>query len=171
MRQFGAGLLAGAALGAGLALWLTRRRRSLLGRFLSHAAHELNTPITAVSMTLSNFTNGAFGEVPAAQLPWLELAREQMGRLGGLVGELRDLVLLELGRPLPLYLEEEQPAEAAELALKALSFGCSQAGIELVSEVEPGLPALRADADRLHRCLTNLLYHARKFRRKGPIRL
>lgn len=171
LLPFLAGLAAGAAAAAltAAALWRARGRR--MGRFFSFAAHELNTPITAVNMTILNMLSGVFGDLPAEQLPWVEMMREQIVRLNGMVGELRDLLHLELHRDLSMHLEPASPEELAEAAARAVEFGCGNAGIPLERRVESGLPKTRCDADRTQRTLTSMLFHARKFRTGGPIRL
>src|SRR5579883_2266633 len=100
MMAFAGGLALGAAAAALLAAWAQRRRLRRLGRFFSFAAHEINTPITAVNMTILNFTTGVFGEVPPEHKPWFDILREQAARLNAMVGELRDLIHLEIGHDL-----------------------------------------------------------------------
>lgn len=168
---FLAGFGLGAAVVAAAAYRLRLRKRAELGRYLSFAAHELNTPVTAINMTVLNLASGVFGDVPKDQLQWLEMTREQLGRLNGMVGELRDFVHLVLQRDLLVRLEDLQPAEAVAAAVRAVKTGSEHAKIELVSSAPEGLPAVRADVDRLTRSLTTLLFHARKFRSSGPIRI
>ena len=93
---FLAGALVGAAGAGAAARALYRRKAELFGRLFSFAMHELNTPITAVNMTVINLLSEVFGELPAPLKPWIEMTREQVGRLNGLVGEVRDFVHMEL---------------------------------------------------------------------------
>ncbi len=170
-----AAFLAGAALGA-LAAWAyfrgdAARRDRRYGRLLSFANHELNTPATAVNMTIINLLTGVFGDVPADQQKWLELTRDQVGRLNALVGELRDLVHLELLRDLKPVLSPAAPSEIVDDALAGMRRGFDHAGVELKVAVPEGLPRVRTDADRLARSLASLLFHARKFRLSGPVSL
>ncbi|MDE2490414.1 MAG: HAMP domain-containing histidine kinase [Elusimicrobia bacterium] len=166
---------AGAAVGGLLAALAVRRwdagREARQARLFSFAMHEINTPVTAVNMTVINLLGGIFGEVPADQLKWLEMTRDQVGRLGAIVGELRDLVHLEMHRDLKAHLLDADPAELVEEALSSLRRGFHHAGVELAVELEPGLPRVRVDADRAPRSLASLLYHARKFRASGPVAL
>lgn len=168
---FAAGVLAGAA-AAGLAARLVlARRRALYGRLFSFAMHELNTPVTAVNMTVMNLLEGVFGELPASQRPWIEMTREQIGRLNALVGEIRDLVHMELHEELRLNEGEAAPADLVREATAALRQGFALAGVELKLEAPPGLPAVKVDPERAARCLTSLLLHARKFRKGGAVSL
>jgi signal transduction histidine kinase len=168
---FAAGLLAGAAAAAAAAWLLLRSRAALYGRLFSFAMHELNTPVTAVNMTVMNLLEGVFGELPAAQRPWVEMTREQVGRLNALVGEIRDLVHMELHKEIRLNVVDAAPQELVEEAVAALRQGFTLAGVELAIDVPAALPDVRADSDRAARSLTSLLFHARKFRKGGPVAL
>lgn len=167
----GAAFLAGAAAGgvvAGVAAWrLASERAARYGRLFSFAMHEINTPVTAVNMTIINLLSGVFGDVPAEQVKWIEMTRDQVGRLNALVGEIRDLVHMELHRELRSGLTAVDPRELIEEALVTMRRGFSHAGIELVVEPSADLPKVRTDAERAARSLSSLLFHARKFRSGG----
>lgn len=168
-----AAFLAGAAAGglfAGVAAWrLTEERASRYGRLFSFAMHEINTPVTAVNMTIINLLSGVFGDVPAEQVKWIEMTRDQVGRLNALVGEIRDLVHMELHRELRSSLVKASPRELIEEALTTMRRGFEHAGIELRVELPEDLPSVRTDAERAARSLSSLLFHARKFRMSGPV--
>lgn len=165
--------LAGAAAGGGVAVWAGRRRedeiRRRYARLLSFGMHEINTPVTAANMTVLNLVSGVFGDVAADHLKWIELARDQMGRLVALVGEMRDLVHLELHRDLRPALEPVVPTEILAEASAAVRRGFEQSRIELRVEEAKDLPRVRTDAERAARSLASLLFHARKFRVEGPV--
>ncbi len=171
MGGFWAGVAVGAVLASLGCAWAFGRRARFLGRFFSFAAHELNTPITAVNMTILNLLGGVFGPLPAEQVQWIEMMREQMARLSGMVGELRDLLHLELHRDLVMHKEDVEPSEIVDSAVGAVQFGCANAGVPLERSVEPGLPKTSCDPDRAPRTLTSMLFHARKFRTGGPVRV
>lgn len=163
--------LAGAAAGgavAGAAAWrLTEERAARYGRLFSFAMHEINTPVTAVNMTVINLLSGVFGEVPAEQVKWIEMTRDQIGRLNALVGEIRDLVHMELHRELRSALTAVDVKELIEESIVTMRRGFLHAGIELRLDLPEGLPKVRTDADRAARSLSSLLFHARKFRVGG----
>lgn len=169
----GAAFLAGAAAGgavAGFAAWrLTEERAARYGRLFSFAMHEINTPVTAVNMTIINLLSGIFGDVPPEQVKWIEMTRDQVGRLNALVGEIRDLVHMELHRELRSALTAVDARELIEEALVTMRRGFSHAGVELVVEPPEDLPKVRTDAERAARSLSSLLFHARKFRASGPV--
>jgi signal transduction histidine kinase len=162
--------LGAAAVAAGVFLW-DRARSLRLGRFFSHAAHEINTPITAINITTLNFLSGVFGELPPDQVKWMDMMREQVGRLNGMVGELRDLIHLMLSRDLILQTESVVPADLVEEALAAVRRGASSTQADVAADLPPGLPRVRVDRGRTVRTLISLVFHARKFRASGDLRL
>ena len=166
---FLAGAAAGGAISGVIAWRLTSERAARYGRLFSFAMHEINTPVTAVNMTIINLLSGVFGDVHPDQVKWIEMTRDQVGRLNSLVGELRDLVHMELHLDLRAAVESAEPAEIIEEGLTTLRRGFAHAGIELRVEVEEGLPPVRTDRDRAVRTLSSLLFHARKFRLGGPV--
>jgi len=168
---FVAGAVVGGAVAGAAARALYRRKAELFGRLFSFAMHELNTPITAVNMTVLNLLSEVFGEVPAPLKPWIEMTREQVVRLNGLVGEVRDFVHMELHQDLRVALDEMEVAEILDEALVSIRRGMEQAGVDFKVAAAPDLPRVRTDAERAARCLSSILFHARKFRTGGPIGL
>lgn len=169
MGAFLSGLAAGAALAGGAAALMFHRRRRRLGRYLAFAAHEINAPVTALKMTLYNLAAGVFGRLEEPQAAWVAKMRAQAARLGGLVGELRDLSELELGDGLRLRAEDLEAGKSLESALRPVRNLASADDGALRLEIEPGLPKVRADSERLTRSLLSLYHHARKFRTSGDI--
>ena len=166
----GGAILGAAAACAGL-FWRGRSRSRRLGRFFSHAAHEINTPITAINITTMNFLAGVFGEIPPDQVKWMDMMREQVGKLSGMVGELRDLIRLMLSRDLVLQTESVVPADLVEEALAAVRRGASSTQADVAADLPAGLPRVRVDRNRIVRTLTSLIFHARKFRASGDLRI
>lgn len=163
--------LCGFGLGWAAASWKYKRSLRMRARFLSFVAHEINTPVTSLHMTVMNFVNGLFGPVSDEHRPWLILMREQSARLACLIGDLRDLIHVDLHRDLRLNPEAVDLGELAASCLEGMRESISRSGAEVESAVEPGLPAVKTDPDRMARVLAALLTHARKFRVKGPLRV
>ena len=123
-----------------------------------------------MNMTVLNLLGEIFGPLPAALKPWVEMNREQIGRLNGLVGEVRDFVHMELHKDLRVATQTVSSLEIVENALVSIRRAMEQAGLDLKVAV-PDLPPLRTDAMRAARCLSSMLFHARKFHVGGPIAL
>jgi len=168
---FAAGLLLGAGLAAAAAYSLHRRWVVRRGRLLAFALHELNTPATAANLTLVNLLDGVFGDLTETQAKWAGTARDQVGRLGAVAGEARDLIHMELLDGLRPHAEPAAAAEIVANALEGARGAYAHASIPLEEAVEPGLPEVLTDAERATRTLSGLLFHARKFRARGAVAL
>ena len=171
LAAFLLGAAAGALAAALAATVILRERLRLYGRLLSFCLHELNTPLTAVSMTVVNLLSGVFGEIPQEQFKWIEMSHDQASRLGALLCEVRDLVHLELGQDLRVRITPVPALAIFEDALSVNRRAYSQASVELRGEIEPGLPRCMTDESRGARSLADLLFHARKFRVSGDVLL
>lgn len=166
-------LAAAAGFGLGWAArWRLERRASVRrGRMLSFVAHELNTPLTAVNMTALNFLSGVFGPLARDQQEWMLMMKEQVTRLGGLVGELRDFIHLEFQKDLRIRPEPVDLGKVVRTVLAQSEGTVTRSGARMNLDVPEGLPRVSTDPDRLQRILASMLAHARKFRKDGPIAL
>lgn len=165
-------VFAGGAVCGGMVVGFFMHRRSQLrGRLLSFVAHEVNTPVSALNMTILNFLDGLFGNIPEDQRPWLILMREQVARLGALVGDLRDLVHEEFHDDLALTPESVALAPIIERSLSDMEEAMKRSEASVKTDIPDSLPMLHADPDRLSRIVISILSHARKFRAKGAIDL
>ncbi|HEY8414872.1 MAG TPA: HAMP domain-containing sensor histidine kinase, partial [Thermaerobacter sp.] len=82
-------------------------------------------------------------------------------RLGRLVGDLLDLEAVASGR-LRLRAIPVDPGALVAEALQDIAPAARKRGIRLDLELEPGIPVVRADRDRLRQALWNLLDNALK---------
>ena len=136
-----------------------RHRRDLV----ANVSHELRTPISALQAVLENLADGVSEPGPEE----LRSALAQTERLGRLVNDLLDLSRVEEGVT-PLRVSQVDLAELLDDAV-------AQARVDplrySVVVSPPGL-TVRADPDRLHQLLANLLDNAaRHSPRDGEIRV
>jgi signal transduction histidine kinase len=135
--------------------------------FLSVASHELNTPLTALTLGV-HALRSALGEKVDAQLgPMLDLTERQCRRLRRLIQDLFDVARLERG-PLPLSLTDVDLNALVREA--AAGFALTRSGSTL-SIVTPGPLRGRWDSLRLEQVVLNLLSNAVKFGAGKPIEL
>jgi Na+/proline symporter/nitrogen-specific signal transduction histidine kinase len=129
--------------------------------FISTVTHELRTPLTSIR---------AFSEI-LHEHPDLEVAERQRylaiviketERLTRLINQVLDLSKLESGRA-EWHNSEVDLAEIVQDSLNATSQLFRERGIRVLAELEPGLPRLYADRDRLMQVMLNLLSNAAKF--------
>lgn len=159
----------GAAAGWAACGFYQRRQERLRARFLSFVAHEINTPVSALSMTILNFVQGVFGPVAKEHMPWLVLMREQTARLAALVGDLRDFIHSEFHRDLRLKRQKVAAAAVVSACLDTMRESLHRTGAAVEVRLPAGLPEISADQERLGRVFSAILNHAKKFRTEGPI--
>lgn len=133
-----------------------------LQRFISDAAHEINTPITALR------TNLDLLDVPSSAL---DRAKGQVQRLEELTQSLLQLSRLESG----LVDEESQVIDLNELLSSVANLYASQAEqkeLELVFELAEQPALVQVNPEQMKRAIGNLIHNAVKFTpNQGRIRL
>lgn len=127
------------------------RNEELRRNMVSDTAHELRTPLTNLRCQLEALEDGLL----APETATFSSLTEEVAHLESLVGDLQELALAEAGQlrldPQPLDLAEEA-ARAADQRRRPYAAAI---------DVEIGeLPPVRADRQRLHQVLTNLLDNA-----------
>ncbi|MBL8799174.1 MAG: HAMP domain-containing protein [Planctomycetia bacterium] len=152
----------GHTLGAAVLLQDVTRLRLLdqvKSNLVATASHELKTPLTSIRLAVHLLLEETTGPLTAKQTELLLDARDNCERLLAMVNNLLDLARLEQGRR-QLDLQPEAPAVLLQTAVDALRPRAVDKGVELVVEIEPGLPSAAVDARRLGHALNNLLDNA-----------
>ncbi len=133
--------------------------------FLSSVSHELRTPLTSIRSFSEILLN--YGDLdPDNSREFLGIINAEAERLTRLINDLLDLSRIEAGGMVwhdSLFNLEEVIRDAARASGGLLE----EKSLSLVLEIEPKLPPLFADRDRIQQVLTNLLSNAVKFSWKG----
>jgi signal transduction histidine kinase len=131
-------------------------------------SHELRTPMTSIKGYVEILLMGAAGELNEQQSRFLEVVRENNDRLAVLVNDLLDISKIESGRislvRSPLDLEGLVDNELDVLERKIAE---DHKEIWLEKIVEPDLPRVYADMERVRQILTNLLDNAYQYNMDG----
>ncbi|MGQ9474717.1 MAG: ATP-binding protein [Actinomycetota bacterium] len=141
----------------------------LKSNFISIITHELKQPLSLISgyaQTLRDYYENLTYE---EEIQCLQVILERTEFLSGLVDELLDLSLLEMGK---VRLHKEQ-CDLEALARKVASQQQARNPNQpVVVDFDPNLPRVMADARRMEQVLTNLVSNAAKFSEgKGEIRV
>jgi len=137
---------------------LEQSRRDLV----ANVSHELKTPIAAIRAHLENLLDGV--ERPEPQT--LEVMLTQTERLGRLVEQLLDLSRLESGE-VPLQREEVPVAPLVSRVVSEIEVARPSSDVTIGRDIDTDLPALEADAARVHQVLFNLVDNAVRFTPPG----
>jgi PAS domain S-box-containing protein len=144
-------------------------RRAVRGRdeMLGVVSHDLRSPLQGIELAARLISARAEQE---GGPEWLRSPLERIVRftrtMRKLIEDLLDIVSIEEGRLSIRHGQTAPPALVLEVT-DALQSHAEDKQIRLEALVEPGLPPLVADHDRLHQVLTNLIGNALKFTPAG----
>jgi len=129
---------------------------------IADVAHELRTPLAAMQGTLEGMQDGL-----------LSMDREQVDALFAettlltrLVGDLRLLSLADAGE-LKLELQDVEPGELFSQILERAKTQTQAKNITLGIGIQPHLPLLHIDSDRITQVMNNLIGNAVRFTPEG----
>ena len=133
--------------------------------FVANVTHEIKPPLTAIIGFVETLQQGAIDDRAKAQ-KFLLTIHENAQRLNRLVDDLLTLSRIELGET-ELHLEGLALEDVFETALTLISLRAALKNVRIQRDVQPGLPMVRADRDRLVQILVNVLDNAVKFTPEG----
>jgi len=132
-------------------------RLMTMGEMASSLAHELNQPLTAIG----NYSEGTLARMRGGALPTEDLRgalakmAQQAQRAGAIIRRIREFVKRSEPR--------RRPTQAARIVEDAIAFAeieANKKSIEILAEVDPGLPPLDVDPILIEQVLLNLLKNA-----------
>jgi two-component system sensor histidine kinase BaeS len=134
------------------ALAASEQRRLQL---LADLAHELRTPLA----TIDGYLEGVGDGVMAADQTTLQVLQTETARLRRLVDDLNAVSRAE-ARQLDLHLAACQPDTLVTSAVQAAKAAYAAKDVALTMRLDPHLPQVAADPDRIGEVLANLLGNA-----------
>jgi signal transduction histidine kinase len=136
--------------------------------FLANMSHELRTPLNAILGFTEMLLDGLYGEIPAELKEPLTDIQTNGQHLLRLINDVLDLSKIEAGR-MELSLGDYAVEDVVTTVRASLRSLANEKGLELVTEVPPGLPDAYGDSKRITQCLLNLVGNALKFTRQGRV--
>jgi PAS domain S-box-containing protein len=140
----------------------------LKSAFLRMATHELRTPLTIVSGYVELLASSTAARLTSEEREFIDIAQAGTRTLSRLVDDLLDLARIEAGR-LDLAIRAVDVGEAIKRVHRMVSVQAAAKGIDSTFMVEPNLPLIAADPDRLTQILLNLVGNAVKFTEQGHV--
>jgi len=154
---------------------ITDRRRAeeelreaveMKSQFVSTISHELRTPLTSINEAVTILLNEEAGKINKDQMHFLDVARRNIERLGRLINDVLDFQRLDAGK-MTFNMQEGALDRVVEEAYHTMLPFASKRGVHLSAEIEPHLPFIPLDGDRIVQVVTNLLSNAIKFTPEG----
>jgi|GEM_PF-1299977 len=132
--------------------------------FLASMSHEFRTPLNAIIGFSQVLQLDKTGNLTDLQKDYIDNVEKSGQHLLNLVSEVLDLAGIEAGK-LRLSIEPIETGALIGQAIATMEPVAANAGIRLEMEPPGGLPAIRADAQRVRQILLNLLSNAIKYNR------
>lgn len=136
--------------------------------FLANMSHELRTPMNAIIGFTKLVMRRSKDLLPQRQYENLEKILVSAEHLLKLINDILDLSKIEAGR-MEVQPERFALEELVDLCLRTVEPMLKTERLRLVKAVEPDLPLLFTDQDKLRQILINLLSNAVKFTEEGTI--
>jgi two-component system, NtrC family, sensor histidine kinase KinB len=124
-------------------------------------SHELKTPLTSVRMVLHILLEKTVGTLSPKQEELLEAARTDTERLLRILNDLLDLARLEEGAT-ELHREKVAPAELFQAVMEDAADKATAKQLKINCSVDPDLPQVWVDRQRIGYVFANLLTNAIK---------
>ena len=128
--------------------------------FVSIAAHQLRTPLSAIKWTLRMILDGDLGEVPKEQREFLEKTYQSNERMIRLINDLLNVTRIEEGRFL-YNIKRKDIIKIAEKVINPLKEIARRKGLKFeFQKPKEKLPEIEADSEKLSLCFQNLIENA-----------
>ena len=145
------------------------RAVELRTRLLSEMGHELCTPLHSLA-TISQFLLDRLdGELTSEQDRQVRIIHEIAESLTAYVNDLLDLARTDAGRAVVQL--TRFPVEAVLRSLRRILQPLVPPGVALRIAVEPGLPPITSDEQKLSQIIRNLVANALKFTERGAVEI
>ena len=133
--------------------------------FVLTASHELRSPLTSVQ-GFAELLMLEREKLSPAQADTVEIILDNSRHLVRLLNDLLDLARSDAGR-LAIHPVPTEVGPLVEDAVRTLRAQTESAGQTLECEVEPGLPQIEVEPDRIRQVLVNLLTNAHEYCPEG----
>jgi signal transduction histidine kinase len=157
------------ALGAQAAVAIENSRLFQQSDLISELIHELRTPLASISTSAHLLLRPEVSEEQRRRM--VEIIHDETFRLSEMTSSFLDLARLESGRA-QFQTETFNPKDLLEESAAVMLSRITGKGLRFSKDLEPRLPSIKADRNKIKQVLLNLLSNAIKYNRvNGSIKL
>ncbi|MBI3001272.1 MAG: PAS domain-containing protein [Deltaproteobacteria bacterium] len=142
-----------------------KRLETVRADFVANVSHELRTPLTAIRGYVETLLRNPPAD-PDESRNFLAIVHRHSERLGRLIDDLLTLSDLESGK-IQLAREEIEAGDLIRRVEEIFKDQASKKGVAFSHQIDPELPRIVGDPDRLQQLLINLVDNAVKYTAAG----
>lgn len=135
--------------------------------FVSLAAHQLRTPLSAIKWTLKMLLDGDLGKVNPNQREYIEKTYKSNERMITLINDLLNVTRIEEGR----YLYKQNLTEVqslVEFVISSLKEKAKNQDVKLIfKKPEEKMPKIKADVEKIRMAIYNIINNAISYTLSG----
>lgn len=143
----------------------------LKSQFLANMSHELRTPLNSIIGFSRVILKGIDGPITDLQRQDLNAIYNSGQHLLSLINDILDLSKIEAGKMELMFEDDVNLSEIIQSILPTVRGLIKDKPIELIVNLDPNVPLVRADPTKVRQILLNLLSNAAKFTEQGSITL
>lgn len=137
-------------------------------KFTSIVSHEFRSPMAVIKESVNLVLEGLVGSVTPEQKDILDIAKNNIDRLGRLINNVLDFQKIKAGK-MELNIKEHDISEMILATSKEMNILAEEKGLSFTVNIDENMPRIMFDEDKIIQVLTNLLSNAIKFTEKGSI--
>ena len=142
----------------------------LKDEFLANTSHELRTPLNGIIGLAESLKDGAAGNLSNKAMDNLDMITNSGKRLSHLINDILDFSKLK-NKDLILSMQPVDLHSVVQVILRLSEPLIDGKKLRLINEIDPNIPLIEADENRLQQIFHNLIGNAIKFTREGEIRV
>jgi signal transduction histidine kinase len=139
-------------------------------QFLANVNHDLRTPLSAIIGYAGLLLSETEHQLSPIQKENLQDLIKNAERLLNMIDSLLDITKIEAGK-LEVQIEAVELEEVVQSAAAMIDSILITKHVQLIRQIDPNLPMLKTDGEKLRQILLNLLDNAAKFTERGEIRI
>lgn len=141
----------------------------LKSQFLANMSHELRTPLNSIIGFSRVILKGIDGPITDLQRQDLNAIYNSGQHLLGLINDILDLSKIEAGKMELMFEDDVNLNEIIQSVSPTIRGLLKDKPIELIVNLDPNVPLVRAEPTKIRQILLNLLSNAAKFTEQGSI--